>query len=57
MIPRGEVGLTFAEMERINNILSNEIYAILIFVIIITTVVPPFLLKWLFKYECKELTS
>ncbi|MDH5465661.1 MAG: cation:proton antiporter, partial [Thiovulaceae bacterium] len=54
MIPRGEVGLIFAEMGRINNILSNEIYSILVFVIIITTVVPPFLLKWLFKYECVE---
>lgn len=54
MIPRGEVGLIFAEMGRINNILNNEIYSILIFVIIITTVVPPFLLKYLFKYECAE---
>jgi Kef-type K+ transport system membrane component KefB len=53
MIPRGEVGLIFAEMGRVNNILSNELYAILIFVIIVTTVLPPFLLKWLFKYECK----
>ena len=52
MIPRGEVGLIFAEIGRLNGILNNEIYAVLIFVIIITTVVPPFLLKWLFKFEC-----
>ena len=52
MIPRGEVGLIFAEIGRVNGILDNEIYAVLIFVIIITTVVPPFLLKWLFKFEC-----
>ncbi|WP_024955883.1 cation:proton antiporter [Sulfurospirillum arcachonense] len=52
MIPRGEVGLIFAEIGRINGILNNEIYAVLIFVIIITTIVPPFLLKWLFKFEC-----
>lgn len=52
MIPRGEVGLIFAEMGRVNGILGNELYAVLIFVIIITTVLPPFLLKWLFKYEC-----
>lgn len=51
MIPRGEVGLIFAEVGRVNGILNNEIYAVLIFVIIITTVAPPFLLKWLFKYE------
>ncbi|MCO4845465.1 MAG: cation:proton antiporter [Sulfurovum sp.] len=51
MIPRGEVGLIFAEVGRINGILDNEIYAVLIFVIIVTTIAPPFLLKWLFKYE------
>jgi len=52
MIPRGEVGLIFAEIGRMNGILSNEVYAVLIFVIIITTIIPPFLLKWLFKFEC-----
>ena len=52
MIPRGEVGLIFAEIGRVNGILNNEIYAVLIFVIIITTIIPPFLLKWLFKFEC-----
>ncbi len=51
MIPRGEVGLIFAEVGRVNDILDNEIYAVLIFVIIVTTIAPPFLLKWLFKYE------
>lgn len=52
MIPRGEVGLIFAEIGRLNGILTNEVYAVLIFVIICTTIVPPFLLKWLFKFEC-----
>lgn len=52
MIPRGEVGLIFAEMGRINNALPNDIYAMLIFVIVITTIVPPFLLKRYFKVEC-----
>lgn len=51
MVPRGEVGLIFAEVGRVNGILNNEIYAVLIFVIIVTTIAPPFLLKWLFKYE------
>jgi Kef-type K+ transport system membrane component KefB len=51
MIPRGEVGLIFAEVGRLNGILDNEIYAVLIFVIIVTTIAPPFILKWLFKYE------
>jgi Kef-type K+ transport system membrane component KefB len=51
MIPRGEVGLIFAEVGRLNGILDDQIYAVLIFVIIVTTLAPPFLLKWLFKYE------
>jgi Kef-type K+ transport system membrane component KefB len=52
MIPRGEVGLIFAEMGRINGVLPNDIYAMLIFVIVITTVIPPFILKRYFKVEC-----
>lgn len=52
MIPRGEVGLIFAEMGRVNGVLPNDIYAMLIFVIVITTIVPPFLLKKYFKFEC-----
>ena len=52
MIPRGEVGLIFAEMGRLNGVLPNDIYAMLIFVIIITTVIPPFILKRYFKVEC-----
>lgn len=52
MIPRGEVGLIFAEMGRVNAILPNEIYAMLIFVIVITTLIPPLLLKKYFKGEC-----
>lgn len=52
MIPRGEVGLIFAEIGRVNGVLDAQVYAVLIFVIIVTTIVPPFLLKWLFKFEC-----
>ena len=52
MIPRGEVGLIFAEMGRVNGAIPNDIYAMLIFVIVITTIVPPFLLKKYFKAEC-----
>jgi Kef-type K+ transport system membrane component KefB len=52
MVPRGEVGLIFAEMGRVNGVLPNDVYAMLIFVIIITTVLPPFWLKKYFKVEC-----
>lgn len=45
MIPRGEVGLIFAELGRASNILNNEIYAAMVIVIAITTIVPPFLIE------------
>jgi Kef-type K+ transport system membrane component KefB len=47
MIPRGEVGLIFAELGRVGNILDNEIYAALIIVIAATTLLSPFALRFL----------
>jgi len=49
MIPRGEVGLIFAELGRTAGVLSNEIYSILILIVVITTLLPPILLKYLFR--------
>ena len=45
MIPRGEVGLIFAELGRVSGILDNELYAALILVIATTTLLAPFALK------------
>lgn len=49
MIPRGEVGLIFAELGKISGFFNNETHAGLIIVIILTTVLPPFVMKWLQK--------
>lgn len=49
MIPRGEVGLVFAELGRVSGIFDNEIYAGLVMVIALTTLLPPFLMKWLYR--------
>lgn len=49
MIPRGEVGLIFAELGRVSGIFSNEIYAGMVIVIALTTVFPPFAIKWLYN--------
>lgn len=49
MIPRGEVGLIFAELGRLSGIFNNEIHAGLIIVIILSTILPPFGMKWLKK--------
>ena len=48
MIPRGEVGLIFAELGRLSDIFSNEIYAGMVIVIALTTLMPPFVLKWFY---------
>jgi len=53
MIPRGEVGLIFAEFGKNVKIFTTEIYSMLIFVIIITTLVPPFIIRALFKDSVK----
>lgn len=45
MVPRGEVGLIFAQLGRSSGILGNEIYAALVIVIALTTLLPPFLIK------------
>ena len=49
MIPRGEVGLIFAELGRVSEILNNEIYAAMVIVIALTTVFPPLAIKWIYQ--------
>jgi len=48
MTPRGEVGLIFAELGRESGVLENEIYAALIIVIVLTTLLPPLVMKWFY---------
>ncbi len=48
MIPRGEVGLIFAELGRVGGIFNNEIYAGMVMVIAFTTLFPPLVLKWFY---------
>lgn len=51
MIPRGEVGLIFAELGRASGVFDNQVYAGLIIVIAFTTLVPPFVLKALYRRQ------
>lgn len=46
MVPRGEVGLIFVEIGRSAGIFTAEIYAGLIMVIAMTTLLPAFFMKW-----------
>lgn len=53
MIPRGEVGLIFAELGKFSGFFNNETHAGLIIAIVLTTVLPPFAMKWLQK-NCSQ---
>src|SRR3989338_4629953 len=48
MVPRGEVGLIFAQLGFSQGILDGELYAALLIVIALTTMAPPFMLKWFY---------
>jgi len=45
MVPRGEVGLIFAELGRSSGIFNADVYAAMVIVIALTTLLPPFLMK------------
>lgn len=51
MIPRGEVGLIFAELGRENKILDNDVYAALLLVIAITTLLTPFAMRYFYQKQ------
>ena len=57
MIPRGEVGLIFAELGRVSGIFSNEIYAGMIMVIAVSTLLPPFALQWFYSHYGDRLEA
>lgn len=48
MVPRGEVGLIFAELGRVSGIFNNEVYAAMVMVIALTTIIPPLVMKWFY---------
>jgi Kef-type K+ transport system membrane component KefB len=48
MVPRGEVGLIFAELGRTTGIFNMEVYAGMVIVIALTTLLAPFALKWFY---------
>lgn len=50
MVPRGEVGLIFAELGRLSGIFNNETHAGMVIVIVLTTIIPPFTMKWFYKH-------
>jgi Kef-type K+ transport system membrane component KefB len=49
MVPRGEVGLIFAELGRTSGIFGNELYAGMLLVVACTTLLAPLGLKLLYR--------
>ncbi|MCK4710773.1 MAG: cation:proton antiporter, partial [Gammaproteobacteria bacterium] len=49
MVPRGEIGLIFAEIGRSSGILNDTIYAGIILVIAYTTITSPIWIKHYYK--------
>jgi Kef-type K+ transport system membrane component KefB len=49
MVPRGEVGLIFAEVGKRNGIFDDSVYAVVVFVVAVTTLLAPLVLKPLMK--------
>jgi Kef-type K+ transport system membrane component KefB len=46
MIPRGEVGLIFASIGVAVGVFDDELYAVVLLVVLLTTVITPPLLRW-----------
>ncbi len=49
MMPRGEVGLIFAQIGLSTGVLGKELFSAIILMVIGTTFIAPFLLKWSFR--------
>ena len=57
MSPRGEVGLIFAELGRTSGIFDNEVYAGMVIVIAMTTVLPPLWMKRAYRWKDRRFTG
>ncbi|CAF22818.1 cation:proton antiporter [Candidatus Protochlamydia amoebophila] len=57
MIPRGEVGLIFAEVGKNVKIFNDDIYASMVIVITITTIIAPILLRMFYSYKEKNFVK
>lgn len=54
MVPRGEVGLIFAGIGLRNEVFDSSAYSALVAVIMLTTFITPFILKYLISRESKK---
>lgn len=55
MIPRGEVGLIFADIGRRSGLLGEELFSAILVMVMVTTLIAPIGLKWVFRN--RQVTS
>lgn len=51
MVPRGEVGIVVAGMALSYKVVNAEVYGSLIATILLTTIISPFLIRWVYKKD------
>ena len=54
MVPRGEVGLIFAAVGRSLGVVTDEVFSLIVAVVLITTIIGPFLLSQQLKKVAAE---
>ena len=55
MIPRGEVAMIIALIGLNQNLIMQDMYAVLVLISLLTTIIPPLILRnWLFKGKSKK---
>ena len=49
MVPRGEVGIVVASIALSAGAIDNDLYGVVVAVVILTTVAAPFLIRWIYE--------
>ncbi len=56
MVPRGEVGLIFAAIGRQLGVVTDEVFSVIVIMVILTTLITPPVLTYLIKKQAKKLS-
>ncbi len=54
MVPRGEVGLIFASIGRSLGVISEEVFSVIVIMVILSTLIPPSILTYLLKRQSQQ---
>ncbi|NIN72414.1 MAG: cation:proton antiporter [Gemmatimonadetes bacterium] len=55
MIPRGEVGLIFADIGRRGGLLSDAVFSAILIMVMVSTFITPPLLTWIFRRDARSM--